>query len=264
MALELLQGLRGDLGMRRIGSGMARLDEYWVRSGGLEPDHPDAAGLLCYIAQWVDAGWRDVDVVQHALGAFPKGRRIRLRMLDYAYVLMAEGMIWVAEENVERALANFSLVLSLRTEISDPAVLALAHFWSSRCNRKAGEYDDALNHAAEGYRYATEAGMEPMAAAMRVAESWLMFQKGRIKDALKLLGEADAVLRETDDYITRGNIQSQLWPYVSLREGRYDLALRHFSQAIEEYGKARSRASKSGAFARQYGLCGAPDCFATP
>ena len=202
----------------------------WIRN------NPDAPGLLCYIAQWVDAGWRDIDVVQDGLGGFPKGRRVRLRLLDYAYVLMAEGMIWVAEENVERALANFNLVLSLRAEILDPLVLALAHFWSSRCNRKSGEYDNALNHAAEGYRYAVEAGMEPMAAAMRVAESWLLFQKGRLKDALKLLGEADAVLRETDDFITRGNIQSS-YGRMYRREGRYDLALRHFSQAIEVYGK---------------------------
>ncbi len=236
MATDLLQGLRSDLGMRRIGSGMARLDEYWAKSGRLDPKSPAAPSLLCYIAQWVDAGWRDVDVVQDGLGGFPKGRRIRLSLLDYAYVLMAEGMIWVAEENVERALGNFSLVLSLRTEITDPVVLALAHFWSSRCDRKAGEYDRAENHAAEGYRYAAEAGMEPMAAAMRVAESWLMFQKGRLKEALKMLGEADAVLRETDDFITRGNIQSS-YGRMYRREGRYDLALRHFSQAIDEYGK---------------------------
>ena len=71
---------------------------------------------------------------------------------------------------------------------------------------------------------------------MRVAESWLLFQKGRTKDALKLLSEADAVLRETDDYITRGNIQSS-YGRMYRREGRYELALRHFSQAIVEYGK---------------------------
>jgi tetratricopeptide (TPR) repeat protein len=239
MPLDLINGLRNDLGMRRIGSGMSRLDQYWAKSGRFDPKHADAPGLLCYVAQWVDAGWRDIDVVQDGLGAFPKGRRIRFRMLDYAYILMAEGMIWVAEENVEKALANFNLVLSLRAEIGDPLVLALAHFWSSRCNRKAGEYDAALNHAGEGYRYAAEAGMEPMAAAMRVAESWLLFQKGKLKDALKVLGEADAVLRETDDYITRGNIQSS-YGRMYRREGRYDLALRHFSQAIEEYGKRDS------------------------
>ncbi|HXJ41124.1 MAG TPA: hypothetical protein VNH18_17710, partial [Bryobacteraceae bacterium] len=61
---NLLQGLRSDLGQRRIGSGTARLDEYWAKVGRLDPQNGDAAGILCYVAQWVDAGWRDVDVVQ--------------------------------------------------------------------------------------------------------------------------------------------------------------------------------------------------------
>ena len=71
---------------------MSRLDEYWVRTGRLDPNHEDAAGLLCYISQWVDAGWRDIDVIQDGLSAFPKGRRVRLSIMDYAYVLMAEGV----------------------------------------------------------------------------------------------------------------------------------------------------------------------------
>lgn len=232
----LVDGLREDLGLRRIGSGMARLDNYWAEVGRLDPQDPDAPTLLCYLAQWVDAGWRDVDAVQDGLGAFSKGRRARLSLNDYVHVLMAEGVVWVHEENIERALANFSLVLSLKGEIPDPRLLALAHFWSSRCHRKNGEYDSALTHAAEGCGLACEARMEPMAAAMRVAESWLLFQKGRTKDALKLLAEADAVLRETDDYITRGNIQSS-YGRMYRREGRYDLALRHFANAIEEYSK---------------------------
>ena len=188
------------------------------------------------MSQWVDAGWRDIDVVQDGLSGFPKGRRVGLSILDYAYVLMAEGVVWVAEENIERALANFNLVLSLRAEISDKEILALAHFWSSRCNRKGGEYDQALEHVSAAGRLALEAGAGPMAATMRVAESWLLFQKSRTKDALKMLAEAEAVLRETDDYITRGNIQSS-YGRMYRREGRYDLGLRHFFQAIEEYGK---------------------------
>jgi tetratricopeptide (TPR) repeat protein len=236
MASKLLEGLRNDLGHRRIGSGMTRLDEYWSKKGRFDPAESDAPSLLFHIAQWVDAGWRDVDVVQDGMGFYPKGRRHELPLVDYAYVLMAEGMIWVAEENVDRALANFGLVLQLTHEVTDRLLLALAHFWSSRCNRKAGEYDLALHHAAEGFRFATDAGMGEMAAAMQVAESWLLFQQGRTKDALKLLGEADVVLSQTDDYITRGNIQSS-YGRMYRREGRYDLALRHFSRAIEEYSR---------------------------
>ena len=233
---DLLTGLREDLGQRRIGCGQARLDEYWSSTGRFDAHDPDAAPILCYIAQWVDAGWQDIEIVRKGLQTFTPGRRAALRLVDFVHVLMAEGMVFVHEEHVQRALANFGLVLSLRTEIADPQLVALAHFWSSRCHRKAGEYDAALVHAAEGVKYATEAGMEPMAAAMRVAESWLLFQKGRTKDALKLLSEADAVLRETDDFITRGNIQSS-YGRMYRREGRYDLALRHFSQAIDEYSK---------------------------
>jgi tetratricopeptide (TPR) repeat protein len=232
----VVDGLRQDLGMRRIGSGMARLDEYWSAAGAFQPHDKDAASLLCYVSQWVDAGWRDVDTVQDGLRAFPKGGRAHLELIDFVHILIAEGVVWVHEEDIELALANFTLVLSLKTEIPDLRLLSLAHFWSSRCHRKNGEYDSALVHAAEGCRLALEAGMEPMAAAMRVAESWLLFQKGRIKDALKLLSEAEAVLRETDDFITRGNIQSS-YGRMYRREGRYDLALRHFSQAIDEYGK---------------------------
>jgi len=233
---DLLEELRKDLGQRRIGSGMARLDAYWAEMGRLDPLDPNAASLLCYVAQWVDAGWRDIDVLEHGLAEFPKGQRNRLSVTDYVHVLMAEGVVFVHEENVEAALVNFGLVLSLREELQDASVLALAHFWSSRCHRKMGEYDKSLAHAGEGYRFASEAGMEPMAAAMRVAESWLMFQKGRTKEALKLLAEADMVLSQTDDFITRGNIQSS-YGRMYRREGRYDLALRHFAHAIDEYSK---------------------------
>jgi tetratricopeptide (TPR) repeat protein len=233
---ELLDGLRQDLGLRRIGSGMARLDDYGTASGELGGGDECSAALLCYIAQWVDAGWRDIDVVQRGLEAFPAGRRASLTLGDFVHVLMAEVVVWVGEENIGRALDHLRLVLSLREEVQDPRILALAHFWSSRCHRKAGEYDSALAHASEGFRYATEAHMDPMAAAMRVAESWLLFQKGRTKEALKLLSEAEAVLCLTDDYITRGNIQSS-YGRMYRREGRYDLALRHFSNAIDEYSR---------------------------
>jgi tetratricopeptide (TPR) repeat protein len=230
---QLLDGLREDLGLRRIGSGMARLEGF--PADGL----PLAPALLCYVAQWVDAGWREIDVVQRGLEAFPAGQRGRLALGDFIYVLMAEAVVQVREENIEQALGNLRLVLSLKGEIGDARIPALAHFWSSRCHRKNGEYDSALSHAAEGVRYATDAAMEPMAAAMRVAESWLLFQKGRTKDALRLLSDAEAVLSQTDDYITRGNIQSS-YGRMYRREGRYDLALRHFANAIEEYSQRDS------------------------
>lgn len=232
----LLEGLRDDLGQRRIGSGTARLDEYWAKMGRFDPHDPEAAGILCYVSQWVDLGWRDVQVIREGLEHFARGQRQNLTLMEFAHVLMAEGTVMVHDEEVGKALGNFSLVLSFQGDIQDPQLLALAHFWSSRCHRKNGEYDSSLAHVSDAFQLASDGGMEPMAAAMRVAESWLLFQKGRTKDALKLLSEADAVLKQTDDFITRGNVESS-YGRMYRREGRYDLALRHFAHAIEEYSQ---------------------------
>ena len=233
---QLLSGLRDDLGQRRIGSGMARLDRFWSDSGQFPASDPDGPGILCYVAQWVDAGWRDINVVQDGLAAFPAGGRGRLRLVDFVHVLMAEGALFVANEDVVRAQRNFDLVLALADELADPQLLSLAHFWKCRCHRKQGEYEAAMEHVGKGYLLACEAGMAPMAAAMRVAESWLLFQKGRSKEALRLLGEAESVLSQTDDRITLGNIESS-YGRMYRREGRYDLSLRHFARAIEEYAR---------------------------
>src|SRR5947199_9044730 len=120
---DLLTGLRADLDSRRIGSGQARLDEYWAGARLVESADPDSASILCYVAQWVDAGWRDIDVVQEGLRRFPQGQRAHLPLVDFVHVLMAGGMVWLHEELVQRALSNFHVVLSLQGEICDPPLL---------------------------------------------------------------------------------------------------------------------------------------------
>jgi hypothetical protein len=47
-----------------------------------------------------------------------------------------------------------------------------------------------------------------MAAIVQVLESWLAFQKGKLNEAVRLLQEAESTLSATDDFVTRGNIQS--------------------------------------------------------
>lgn len=215
---------------------MARLESLADPCHRFRPANPDAPALLCYVAQWVDAGWQEIDIVQEGLAAFPEGERGRLSLLDYAHVLMAQGAVKVAHEEVDKAKATFDLVLTLAAEIPDPQLLSLAHFWKSRCHRKQGGYDAALEEVGKGYALACQAQMMPMAAAMRVAESWLLFQKGKTREALRLLNEAESVMAETDDYITLGNIESS-YGRMYRREGRYDLSLRHFSKAIEQYAK---------------------------
>jgi tetratricopeptide (TPR) repeat protein len=97
-----------------------------------------------------------------------------------------------------------------------------------------GEYDQSLAFAVKGRELATELGHEPMAAVMRVLESWLLFQKGNTKQALLILQEAEAVLKKSDDYLTLGNIHSSCGR-IARRQGRYQHAIEHFTVAIARY-----------------------------
>jgi tetratricopeptide (TPR) repeat protein len=116
----------------------------------------------------------------------------------------------------------------------------LAYFWKGRCKRKQGEYDSALLDTVKGRELAIDLGYHRMAAVMQVLASWLCFQKEQLTDAVTNLREAEAVLLETDDSVTLGNIQSG-YGRIALREARYEQALDHFARAIELYRKRDPR-----------------------
>jgi len=73
-----------------------------------------------------------------------------------------------------------------------------------------------------------------MAAIEQVLESWLMFQEGKPEEARRSLKEAETALQDSDDFVTRGNIQSA-YGRIARRQGRYEQALQHFAASIEQY-----------------------------
>ena len=74
-----------------------------------------------------------------------------------------------------------------------------------------------------------------MAAIMQVLESWLAFQKGKLNEAAHLLQAAEAALLDTDDFVTRGNIQSAYGRIARRQARHYERALEYFHRAIAEY-----------------------------
>lgn len=234
--VEVLAGLRQDIIERRIRSGFERLDQNADLLNCFDPLAPNGAQLLWRASQWVDVGWRNAAVVQAALASIPRQARGSLSLLDYVAIRMAEGLVSMSGEDDDEAIAHFDSVLAFEKDVGDPELLAIANFWKARCQRKKGEYDDALTHAIKARDIAVECGFDRMAAVMRVLESWLCFQKGRYKETVKILTETEVVLRNTDDYVVLGNIQST-YGRIYRQEGRYDRAVRHFTAAIEEYRK---------------------------
>ncbi len=233
---SLLQDLKKNLVTRHVSSGFALLDAHSHLFASLDPAQRNAAALVGHVAQWVDIGYAGPDLVEQLLARFPQEMKRRLPVGDYLQLRMAEGLLALLRDHPDEALRHFDLVLSLHEEIEDKEMVAIAHFWNGRCHRKKGEYDEALQRSAAGRELAQSLGWEKMAAVMCVLESWLLFQKGRRREAARILDQAEAVLRHTDDDITLGNIYSAHGRMVR-RQAGYSEALKFFSRAIEHLRK---------------------------
>jgi tetratricopeptide (TPR) repeat protein len=233
---DFLAELKEDLVRRRVGRGMKRLDEHQHLLASFNPKQKNAAIFTGYLAQWVDVGFQRPSLVEDILARFPKTIRAQLPLRDYVHLRMAEGMVAMSQQATKEAIQNFDFIRSLAGETDDQELLSVANFWKGRCLRMRGEYDEALACTIEGRDLALQLGHEPMAAVMRVLESWLYFQKENSKEAERILREAEAVLRKTDDHVTLGNIHSS-YGRIALQQGRYQHAIDHFVTAIAEYKK---------------------------
>ena len=232
----LLAELREHLVSRRISLGIALFERNRKIYERLEPSQLNAARLAGLLAAWVDAGFADPGVIKRVLERFPREARSRLPLSDYVHLRLAEGMLAMAEELEDDAIRHLDFAASIAEDVQDVETLAIAHFWKGRCLRKKGEYEASLHATSKGRDLALERGHLPMAAAMQVLQSWLLFQKGKIADALAALEQAHEVLRNTDDHVTLGNIHSA-YGRIARRNGQHQRAIEHFTSAIAEYRK---------------------------
>jgi tetratricopeptide (TPR) repeat protein len=233
---RLLLDLKHNLVMRQVSSGIQLLETHKHLFAAQGPAQRNAAAFAGCLAQWVDIGYGEPGLIEQLLARFPKEKRGRLPVSDYLQLRMAEGLLALLRDHPDEALRQFDVVLSMQEEIEDKALVAIAHFWNARCHRKKGEYDEALKRAGVGRELAQTLGFPKMAAVMRVLESWLLFQKGQFREAARILDQAEAALRNTDDHITLGNIYSAHGRMVR-RQGHYQEALKFFSRAIEHFQK---------------------------
>jgi len=236
MPENALTRLREDLVSRRIGSGIEWLKSHRSLLVSFSPTQKNAAALLAYLAQWIDVGFDRPQLVKELLSQFPQTVRASLPLSDYVYIRMAEGLVAMSQEEFEAAIRHFETVLSFENETYDRELVAIANFSIARCQRRMGRYDAALGCAIKAKELALQLDHPKMAAVMQVLESWLNFQEGKPQEARLILKDAEAVLRATDDYVTLGNIQSA-YGRIARRQGRYDQALQHFGNSIDEYKK---------------------------
>jgi tetratricopeptide (TPR) repeat protein len=232
---QFVQDLRLALNLRRVSEGIAMLDRSEGAWEKLAPSWPHATEFLLLIAQWVDVGYRDHHLLDPLLARFPVECRKSMSLMDYVRLRMVEAFRELYAEEVDLAIEALDFVLRTETAVMDDHLITLAHFWKARAHRKKGEYEVALKEIILA-RERTQKHSEDIVftAIIQIQESWLLFQKGLKKEALRLLAHAEAALKDTDHCVARGNIESARGRIVR-RSGEYAKALDHFDRAIATY-----------------------------
>ena len=230
----LLSSLRDHLTSRRITAGIALFHRHAKLVERIDPRQPNAARLTALLAAWVDAGFAEAEFVRRVLARFTRETRAHLPLADYMHLRLAEGMLAMADELEDEAIRHLDFAIGVAEDLADVETLALAHFWKGRALRKKGEYEASLRSTITGRDLALQLGHPAMAAILQVLQSWLLFQKGKLSEALATLEQAHAVLQHTDDHVTLGNIHSA-YGRIARRNGRYHRAIEHFTHAIAEY-----------------------------
>lgn len=187
-------------------------------------------------AQWVDLGYRDYRFLEPLIERFARAARRRLSAEDYLRLRMAEAFCDLAKGESDPAITALESALKWMAELGLDEDAALAHFWKGRAHRKKGEYETSLEHIRKARELAERRKDRLFTALVEVQESWLVFQKGTTREALEVLGRAEAVLKTTDHYVALGNIESARGRIVR-RLGEYTTALEHFARATDLYAR---------------------------
>ena len=231
---SLLAELREHLTARRISAGIALFERNRKMLERLDPRQPNAARLAGMLAAWVDTGFAEPDVVKRVLARFPRDVRAHLPLGDYMHLRLAEGMLAMSEELEDDAIRHLDFAISIAEDLDDTETRAIAHFWKGRALRKKGEYEASMRSSITGRDLALQLRYPAMAAIIEVMHSWLLFQEGKLTEALATLEQAHEVLKDTDDHVTLGNIHSA-YGRIARRNGQHQRAIEHFTQAIAEY-----------------------------
>lgn len=219
---------------RRIANGYALLaqilDPMRKQAGG----EPPSTDLLLLLALWMDTGFDDGQLLDKLLSHFTPLFRRSMSLPCYLELRLVEAWKAMVHEDDDIAIRLLGFVLTAQEEFYDPRTSLIAHYFKARAHRKKGEYEKAFEDTLEARRRAQELKLGKFEAVIQIQEAWLLFQKGKTKEALHFFEEAEQQLKSTDDYLAFANIESARGRIVR-RSGEYHQALKHYEKAIALY-----------------------------
>jgi tetratricopeptide (TPR) repeat protein len=236
----LLEKLNLALIERRVGDGFSLLDEARAELVDLPATAPLAPALLLALAQWVDLGYSDAQLLLDLLSRVRQIERHAMPLKNFLLLRITEAYAALAEEKASLSTDLLEFVLRVVDELNDEYLVMLVHFWKGRAHRKKGDYAAALHHILAARMLAQKLKAAKIVAVIQIHESWLLFQKDDRREAFRLLDEAEAELSSTDHALSLGNIESARGRFVR-RSGEYTKALAHFERAVSIYSERHAR-----------------------
>jgi tetratricopeptide (TPR) repeat protein len=219
---------------RRIADGYALLTQILHPMRKQTGGDPPSTDLLLLLALWLDIGFDDDRLLDELLSRFTPSFRRNMPLPCYLELRLVEAWRAMVHEDDDIAIRLLEFVLIAQEEFCNLRTSLIAHYFKARAHRKKGEYEKAFEDTLEARRRAQELKLETFEAVIQIQEAWLLFQKGKTKEALHAFEEVEQHLRSTDDHLALANIESARGRIVR-RSGEYHQALKHYERAIALY-----------------------------
>lgn len=222
---------------RKIPRAMACIEE-WIPYLQTLPLFPEmrrhAISLLAYGAWGIDYDSRLFDSVKAAVARFKQKLPKDLTRTELARLSIAEGLLAFHQEQYVEAEMHFQKAQDCADQAEDQELMIVSRYYKGRALAKRRHYDAALELINDAIARDLKCNNnDARVAAMEAVKSWLLFLKGRFKEAQDTLERAQERLGSVKDYVVdRGNIVGALGRYY-LQGGEYQRALDCFSEAID-------------------------------
>ena len=220
---------------RSIAEGIKLLDKAEPAWGSLKLNDRHGAEVLLMLAQWVDVGYREPQLLRERLDRLTAAQREVMGVGAYVRVRMTEAFYALSTNDADGAIRILGGLLQMEDVFRDVELKALANLWKARAHRKKADYDRARDHLLAALELAhLMPGSEALVAIIKIQQAWIVFQNGDSAGALQMLNEAERALKKTDHWIALGNIESARGRIVR-RHGDYARAVMHFERAVALY-----------------------------
>ena len=232
---DWLMAMMDCLRRRSIAEGIKLLDRAEGAWRSLELNDRHGAEVLLMLAQWVDVGYREPQLLRERLDRLTPASREQMGVAAYVRVRMTEAFYALSTNDADGAIRILGGLLQMEDVFRDAELKALANLWKARAHRKKADYDMARDHLLAALAIAdTMPGSEALVAIIKIQQAWIVFQNGDSAGALQMLSEAEMELKKTDHWIALGNIESARGRIVR-RHGDYARAVTHFERAVALY-----------------------------